>query len=174
MKRLWIVLLLSSLLLVGVVTPNLAGQASAATPQSHAAAVHTQAHPAAFDKTKFVLHLAVAAFLIHYIYKKYTQHKLGRFHIFTDIKAAAAGLIAYHELSAAYKDAKNSNSKTLHVVIAPIGALVTAVNAAISKLKHGDTSGLSSLNSQEGAFATLASKSGFPFKDIAPSGFGGF
>jgi hypothetical protein len=174
-KRLSIVLVLIAALLVGVVSPNLAGQVSAAPAGSHAAAVHTQSHPAAFDKTKFVLHLAVAAFLIHYIYNKYKQHKLGRLHIFTDIKAAAAALIAYHELRVAYDLANKSNSKTLHVLVAPINALLTAINSTISKLKHGDTSSVSSLNGSEGGFATLAAKNGFGFKDTAPSsGFSGF
>ena len=124
MKRLLIVLILISALLIGAFSPNLAARVSAATAGSHAAAVHTQSHAAAFDKTKFVLHLAVAAFLIHYIYKKYTQHKLGRTHIFTDIKAAAAGLVAYHELKVAYDTAKKSNSATLHALIAPISGPV--------------------------------------------------
>jgi hypothetical protein len=173
-KRLLIVLILISALLIGAFSPNLAARVSAATAGSHAAAVHTQSHAAAFDKTKFVLHLAVAAFLIHYIYKKYTQHKLGRTHIFTDIKAAAAGLVAYHELKVAYDTAKKSNSATLHALIAPISGLMTSINAAVSKLKHGDTSSLSSLNAQEGGFASLAAKNGFPFKDTAPTGGPGF
>lgn len=174
MKRLWVVLIVISVLLVGLLSPRVAGQASAATVQNHTAAVHTNSHAAAFNRTKFVLHLGVAAFLIHYIYKKYKQGKLGRTHIFTDIKAAAAGLIAYHELKAAYNDAKTSNSATLHALVAPIDLLLTGVNTAIGKLKHGDTSSLNSLNSQEGTFATLATKNGFGFKDTAPAGFGGF
>ena len=54
------------------------------------------------DKTRFVAHMAVAAFLVHYIYKKYKQGKLGRSHIFTDLKAAAAAFLAYHEIKKAY------------------------------------------------------------------------
>jgi hypothetical protein len=148
---------------------------SAAVPaQAHVAAVHTQSHPAAFDKTKFVLHLGVAAFLIHYIYKKYKQGKLGGFHIFTDIKAAAAALIAYHELKVAYSDAVNSNSKTLHVLVSPISSLISAVNTLVSKVKHGDTSSLNALNTAESTFATVASKAGYSFKDTAPSGWTSF
>lgn len=175
MKTLWIAVLLISALLVAVVSPGTTSSVSAATTHSQAAAVHTQSHAAAFSKTKFVLHLAVAAFLIHYIYKKYKEHKLGRFHIFTDLKAAAAALIAYHELKAAYTDAKTSNSATLHALISPINLLLTGVNTAVSKLKTGDTSSLTSLNNQEGTFATVAKKYGFGFQDKAPSsGFSGF
>jgi hypothetical protein len=174
MKYMGMVLLLLSALLISAVAPGTAGQVRAATEYSQVAAAHTHSHAAAFDKTKFVLHLAVAAFLIHYIYKKYKAGKLGRTHLITDVKAAAAALIAYHELKAAYNDAKSSNSATLHALIAPINLLLSGVNTASSKLKHGDTSSLSSLNSQEGTFATLAAKNGYGFKDTAPSGFGGF
>lgn len=175
MKRLWIVVFLIGALLVAVVSPGAANPVSAATTHSQVSAIHTPSHSAAFNRTKFVLHLAVAAFLIHYIYKKYKEHKLGRFHIFTDLKAAAAALIAYHELKAAYTDAKTSNSATLHALISPINLLLTAVNTAVSKLKTGDTSSLTSLNSQESTFASVASKYGFGFKDKAPSsGFSGF
>ena len=112
MKRRLLVLTILAALVFGVTSPTLASSVSAAPAGSHAAAVHTHSHPAVFNRTKFVLHLAVAAFLIHYIYKKYKEHKLGRFHIFTDIKAAAAGLIAYHELKVAYGIAKSSNRST--------------------------------------------------------------
>ena len=174
MKHTWIALVLIGALLVGVTSPSVAEQVSAAPQSSHVAALHTHAPAPAFNRTKFVLHLAVAAFLIHYIYKKYKEHKLGRFHLFTDLKAAAAGLIAYHEMKEAYTDAKTSNSATLHALIAPITLLLTGINTAISKLKHGDTSTLSSLNNEEGTFASVAAKNGFGFKDKAPSGFGGF
>jgi hypothetical protein len=168
MKRQLLILTILAALVFGVTAPAFAGQAGAAPAGSRVAAVHTQSHPAAFDKTKFVLHLGVAAFLIHYIYKKYKEGKLGRFHIFTDIKAAAAGLIAYHELKVAYTDAKNSNSKTLHVLIAPINGLLGAINTAIGKLKHGDTSGVTSLNTDVGSLSTTAAANGFAFKDTTP------
>src|SRR5690242_21080147 len=125
MKRRIIVLALMGSLLIGVLSPAAAGRVSAAPERSQVAAVHTQAHAAAFDKTRFVAHLAVSAFLIHYIYKKYKEGKLGRFHIFTDLKAAAAALIAYHELKVAYGIAKGSNSKTLQALVAPINALTS-------------------------------------------------
>jgi hypothetical protein len=168
MRRRLLILTILAALVFGVTAPTLAGKANAAPAGSHAAAVHSQSHPAAFDKTKFVAHLGVAAFLIHYIYKKYKQGKLGRTHIFTDVKAAAAGLFAYHELRVAYNTAKNSNSKTLHVLIAPINGLINAVNSAVSKLKHGDTSGINSLNTDTATLSTTASANGFAFKDTTP------
>jgi hypothetical protein len=136
--------------------------------------VHTQAHAAAFDKTRFVAHLAVSAFLIHYIYKKYKEGKLGRLHIFTDIKAAAAALIAYHELKVAYGIAKGSNSKTLQALVAPINALTSTAGTLASKLKRGDTSQISAANSQESTLSSVAGQNGFSYKDQQPSGFSGF
>jgi hypothetical protein len=169
-----VVLLLIGSLLVGVFSPAVAGQVSAAPDRSHAAAVHQNSPAAAFDKTRFVAHLAVAAWLVHYIYKKYKQGKLGRTHIFTDIKAAAAALIAYHEIKKAYDIAKSSNSKTLQALVKPIGALTGTLNTMQSKLKHGDTSQISTANSQESTLSSTASSNGFAYKDQQPSGFGGF
>ncbi len=174
MKTRVIVLLLLSALLLGALSPMAARQASAATLHNQVAAAPTQLHAAAFDKTRFVLHLAVAAYLIHYVYKKYKTGKLGRFHIITDIKAAAAALIAYHELNTAYGIAKGSTSKTLQAIVAPIGALTSTASAMASKLKHGDTSAVSTANSQESTLQSLAGKNGFSYKDVAPSGFAGF
>ncbi len=171
MRRVLTIVLLLVAFSVAVVLP--AGtQPAAAAPRVSAPA--QVAHTAAFDKTRFLIHLGVAAFLVHYIYKKYKEGKLSHFHFFTDVKAAAAALIAYHELKVDYNIAKSSHSKTLHFLIAPIGALDSAVNSAKSKLSHGDTSGLNSLESQQGSLQSLASKHGFSFKDVAPSGFSGF
>jgi hypothetical protein len=162
-------------LLASVVAPPLAGQTSAAIPaQSHPAAMRNDSHTSAFDKTRFLAHLGVGAFLIHYVYKKYKQGKLGRSHLFTDIKAAAAALLAYHELKKAYDIAKSSNSKTLHFIIAPLSALVGSVNTLASKLKHGDTSAVSSVASQQDALQSLSGHNGFSYSDQQPSGFKGF
>lgn len=174
MKLRLVILLMISALLVGVLSPGVAIEASAATQNTHVAAVHTHSHAAAFDKTRFLAHLAVSAFLVHYVYKQYKNGKLGRAHIITDIKAAAAALIAYHEMKTAYGLAKSSNSKTLQVLISPINALTGTLGAMSSKLKHGDTSQISTANSQEGLLQTTAGKSGYSYKDQQPSGFSGF
>jgi len=174
MKLRFVVLVLIGALLAGVLSPVATAPVSAATPQSHSAAVHTHSHPAAFDKTRFLLHLGVAAFLVHYIYNKYKQGKLGRTHIFTDIKAAAAALIAYHEMKTAYGIAKTSNSKTLQVLISPMTALTGTLSALSSKLKHGDTSQITAANSQESLLQSTAGKNGYTYKDQQPSGSLGF
>jgi hypothetical protein len=168
------VVLLITVLLVGALSPADARGVDAATQRSHVAAVHTQSHAAAFDKTRFLAHLAVAAFLVHYVYKKYKAGKLGRTHLITDVKAAAAALLAYHEMKTAYGIAKSSNSKTLRAVIAPISALTGTLSAMSSKLKHGDTSQISTANSQESSLQSTAGKNGYSYKDQQPSGFAGF
>lgn len=166
MKRNLVALTLLVAILGALVVP-------AATPTTHAATTH-RTHAAAFDKTRFVLHLGVAAFMVHYVYKKYKDGKLSHFHMFTIIKAAAATLIAVHEMKKAYDIAKTSNSKTLQLLIKPMTALTSTINTAYTKLKHGDTSGLNAANSQENSFASLASKDGYGFKDTTPSGFSNF
>ena len=174
MKLKLVVLMLVGALLAGVVSPAVAGQASAATQRAHVATVHTRAHTAAFDKTRFLAHLAVAAFLVHYIYKKYKQGKLGRTHIFTDIKAAVAALFAYHEMKKSYQIAQTSNSKTLQALVSPMNKLTATLSAMSSKLKHGDTSQISTANSQENLLQSTAGKNGYAYKDQAPAGGAGF
>jgi hypothetical protein len=178
MKRWLIIPLMLVVLLVGIAIPAGPGSVSAATVAQAPTAAHvgapSAAYPQAFDKTRFVLHLAVAAFLIHYIYKKYKEHKLSGFHFLTDLKAAAAALIAYHEIKKAYSIAKTSSSKTLQLLVSPIGKVQSGLSTAASKLGHGDTSMLSDLNSNVGSLSSVAAKNGFKFKDTAPSGFSGF
>jgi hypothetical protein len=170
MKLRLIMLFLIGTLLVGVTTPAAAGRVQAASAPSVVTS-HTHAHPAAFDKTRFVAHLAFAAWLVHYIYKKYKEGKLGRTHLFTTAKAVLAALLALHEMQKAYSIAKTSNSKTLQVLIKPMTALISAVNNEYSKLKHGDTSGVSSANTAENTLQTTASHTEFAYKDQQQKGY---
>lgn len=171
MKLKLIVLLLIGALLVGITAPAATGSAQAASVTNHAAAIHTNSHVSAFDKTRFVAHLAFAAFLVHYIYKKYKQGKLGRTHLFTDFKAALAALLALHEMQKAYSIASTSNSKTLQILIAPIRTLTSAINTEYSKLKHRDTSGVTAANTDENNLQSTASHTQYSYKDQAPSGY---
>jgi hypothetical protein len=177
-KRLLIVPLMLFVLAAGIVMPSAAGSVSAATVSQAPTAAHVAASAGAqaraFDKTRFVAHLAVAAFLVHYIYKKYKEGKLSHFHFFTDLKAAAAAVIAYHEIKKAYDIAKTSNSKTLQFLVSPISKVQAGLSTAAAKLGHGDTSMLNGLNSQTGTLASVAAKYGFGFKDQAPKGGPGF
>lgn len=163
-----VVLVLLAALLTGVVAPVQGSTVRAASVPSHVAATHTNANAQAFDKTRFVLHLGIAAFLVHYIYKKYKEGKLGRFHIFTDIKAAAAALIAYHEMKVAYNIAKTSNSKTLQLLIKPMTTLTAAIQTTRNKLVKGDTSTVGSMNNYENSLQGTAKSTPYSFKDQTP------
>jgi hypothetical protein len=171
MKLKLVVLLLIGALLCSVLTPVAGGTAQAASARSHAASVHSNANPAAFDKTRFVAHLAFAAFLTHYIYKKYKEGKLSRRHLFTVAKAAIAALLAYHEIKKAYDIAKSSNSKTLQALISPITKLTAALDATASKLRHGDTSTIASADSDANSLQGTASHTQYSFQPNAPGGY---
>lgn len=165
MKKRILILALVVSLLMSVVLPKFATNVAAA-PQVHSQ--QTASHTQTFDKTRFLLHLGAAYFALHHwVYKPFTQHKLGRFHIFNDVKAALALLFAYHEIKVAYGIAKGSKSKTLQLIIAPMNALGSAFSALASKVRHGDTSGVSAVASQAGSFHGLAGKKGFNIVDHA-------
>ncbi|GAC1639172.1 MAG: hypothetical protein NVS4B2_28560 [Chloroflexota bacterium] len=174
MQRRFIVLTLISTLLAGAVSPVAASQVHAATDHSHVAVVHTHARAAAFNKTRFLAHLAVAAFLVHYIYKKYKAGKLGRTHKATDVKAAAAALLAYHEMQKASGIANASHSKPLLTLLAPMVALLGTLPIMASKLKSGDTGQVSSVNNYENSLQSTAGQNGYSYTDRKPSGFSGF
>lgn len=165
MKRRILALTLLVALVTGVAAPQLAGQASAATTV-HSTAVHS--HAAAFDKTKFVFHLGAAYFAFHhFVYNPYKAGTLNRHHIFNLIKGAAALAFAYHEVHTAYTLAQGSNSKTLHVLIAPMNALANSFAALKAKVRGGSysSSDITGLNSQANSFQSMAGKNGFAFHD---------
>ena len=159
---------------LGVLAPNVAQQVNAATPRASVAAAHVDSHAAAFDKTRFVAHLAFAfGAFHHWIYKPYKAGTLTRHHLFTLIKAAAAAAFVYHELHVSYNLAKSSNSKTLQALIAPLNGLQNGFNALKSKVTQGNTSSLSSLQSQTSSFESLAGKNGFTINEQTPSSLSG-
>src|SRR5947209_10332636 len=144
-KLLTLTLLLG--LLIGLVTVPFAGQASAAGVHSPT----SNSHVAAFDKTRFVAHLAFAyGAFHHWVYKPYKDGKLTRHHIFTLIKAGAAMLFTYHELKVAYNLANSSNSKILKALVAPLNALAGKFDQLKSKVTSGSysASDLNNLDSQ--------------------------
>ena len=137
MKKRLLVLTLVGTLLIGGLSPALAGTVNAApTVQSH-----TQAHPAFFDKTRFAVHLGLAYFAFHhFVYNPYKagSFKAGASHRTTSIlKAGAALLVTYHELKVAYGIAKDSNSGVLHALIKPMTGLINTANRVANKLKGG-------------------------------------
>ncbi|MGI8827343.1 MAG: hypothetical protein ACR2JC_17215 [Chloroflexota bacterium] len=160
MKRKLLVFSLAIALLGGILAPSVATTANAAS-RSHA-------HAAAFDKTKFLLHLGAAYYAFHhFVYSPYKAGKLSRHHLFTVGKAVLALVFAGHEVHTAYTLAKNSNSKTLHVLIAPMTALSSTFAAIGAKFKHGQVSSsdVTALNGQTSSFSGLAKSHGFPIVD---------
>jgi hypothetical protein len=165
MKRRLIIFGLAITLLFSVILPSAGGTVQAA-PSVQAQRV--QSHPAAFDKTRFVAHLAVAYFAFHHFaWKPYKEGKLHGFHLLTYAKAALALLFAYHEVKKAYDIAKTSNSKTLQLLLVPMNKLADGFNALSSKVKSHNFSAndMNGVNGLANSFQSQAGKSGFGFKD---------
>lgn len=164
LKRNLLLLALLAALIASVLTPSFTGQAGAAN--------RTPTHAAAFDKTRFLLHLGAAYFVFHHwVYNPYKQGKFthgGRIRRFAAIvKAGLALLFAYHEVKVAYQIAQSSNSKLLHAIIAPMNALGNAFQSIGNKFKKGQfsDSDVTNLSTQANGFQSLASKNGFGFHD---------
>ncbi len=149
----------------------LAGTLSPLAPSVSAAPAHS--HPAFLDKTRFVLHAGIAFYAFHHWV--YAPFRAGAFKSGAKdrtknlIKAGVALLVAYHEGSVAYGIAKKSSSKTLHLVIAPLQALVNAFKSIGTKFKNGtySDSAVTGLNTSVDGVGSLAGKAGWGIKDIA-------
>jgi hypothetical protein len=110
-------LLFGIALLLSVVV---AGSGTALATEVHAApaAVHLSAPAASraqlFDKTRVVLHLALAYGVFHhYVWKTWKSGDLSVRHPIKLIKAGAALLFSVHELKVAYGITSKSSSKSL-------------------------------------------------------------
>ena len=161
MKRTVLAVTLMFALCAGVLAPSHAVPVSAHT---------THAHPAAFDKTRFLAHLAAGYFAFHhFVWKPYKDGKLHGFHLLTYAKAALALLFSYHEVKKSYDIAKTSNSKTLQLLLVPMNKLADGFNALSSKVKsrHFSDSDMNNVNSMANGFQGQATKSGFGFKDAS-------
>jgi hypothetical protein len=172
MRKQLLVLGLLGALLMGALSPALAGTVSAAP----AVQSHSQAHAALFDKTRFVFHLGLAYFAFHhFVYNPYKagSFKAGASHRTTSIlKAGAALLVTYHELKVAYGIAKGSNSGVLHTLIKPMTGLINTANRVATKLKGGqynDAEVKSTIDSAN-AFSRQATHNGISIKDIPVPG----
>jgi hypothetical protein len=172
MRRKFVMLGLLAALLLAVVSPSLAGRTSAATPAAPAA-TSSQTHAAFLDKTRFVLHAGAGFYAFHHFV--WARYKNGGFsasdpHRKSNIvKAALALLFAYHEFKVAYGIANKSNSKTLHVLVAPLSRLGGAVGTVYTKLKGGQysDSDIQSLNDNVSSFGKVSGSNGVDIKDRA-------
>lgn len=142
--------------------------AATTTPPASAAATDPAGCPTSnttsFAKTKFVLHTGLAFGAFHrYLYKPFkagtftsggTGHK-----ILVIAKAGTAALFIKREIRLSIEDVK-ANPLLCKAIAAPLSSLSDTVSGAIGKLKHGDTSGLTTADSAITAIETRARTGG--------------
>ena len=116
-----------------------------------------------FAKTKFVLHTGLAFGAFHrYLYKPlqagtFKSGAHGRITAF--IKAGLAALYIKREVRLAYADV-TANPTLCKVIAAPLRSVGDDVSAAVSKLKGGDSSGITAIQSTVGAVESNSSANG--------------
>lgn len=115
----------------------------------------------AFAKTKFVLHTGLAFGAFHrYLYKPYragTFTSGGKLHrVIVIAKAGTAALFIKREVRLASEDVK-ANPTLCKTLAAPLAKIGDGISGVVSKLKGGDTSGITdaqnSITSLEGQAA---------------------
>lgn len=141
-------------------SPDSAG----ATPASTGAASDCPtSNTTSFAKTKFVLHLGLAAGTFHrYLYKPFkagtfTKGAHGR--TLALIKGGAVALFDVRELKKAAEDVR-ANPTLCKLVIAPMNALSDKLAGLKSKLFSGDTSALEDINNSVSGLESLAGGQG--------------
>ncbi len=121
-----------------------------------------------FAKSKFVLHTGLAFGTFHrYIYKplkagQFSSGASGRAATFA--KAAATALFAKREIRLASQDVK-ANPTLCRVLAAPLNKLAVTFDGLGTRLKHGDTSGVSDANSQIAGISAVSAKGGAPITE---------
>src|SRR5581483_5289421 len=141
-----------------------AGGASATSIASASAApAACPSEASGFAKTKFLAHAALGFGAFHrYIYKPYRAGTFrsgahGRLAAF--IKAGLAALFVKREIRLAFAAAQNSPA-LCKLVVSPMRTVSETVQAAVSKLKHGDASGVGSVESAISQVKSQASSQG--------------
>ena len=123
----------------------------------------------AFAKTKFVLHTGLAFGAFHrYLYKPYqagsftsgtTTHK-----VLQATKAGVSALYIKREVRLAIIDVQ-ANPALCSTLITPLRSVSDTLDGAVSKLKNGDTSGITSTESLITAVEGGAAKNGAPITE---------
>ena len=150
--------LIVALVLVLAIAGSTSGVATRVSP-AHATSVAapTAAHAALFDKTRVVLHLAVAYGVFHHwVYTPFRAGQLSIHHPLKLVKAGLALLFAVHEVKQAIAITSHSSSptlKALNTVLVGIGAKFQSVGALFksdpASLTDGQvSSSIGNLNSQ--------------------------
>lgn len=116
-----------------------------------------------FAKTKFLAHSALGFGAFHrYIYKPFragTLRKGAHGRVLAFIKAGAAALFVKREIRLAFAAAQNSPA-LCKVIVSPMRKVSETVQAAVSKLKRGDTSSVGSIESAISQVESQASSQG--------------
>jgi hypothetical protein len=140
-----------------------AGSGATATAGASVAPASCPSEATGFAKTKFVTHAALGFGAFHrYIYKPYragtfrsgAHGRLGAF-----IKAALAALFIKREVRLAGVAAQKSPA-LCKLIVAPLRTVSETVEAAVSKLKSGDTSGVGAVESAISQVKSQASSQG--------------
>lgn len=181
--RILVVLLLPLLVIAGCGPKS----TSASAPATGAAATSVPADPAessadaqpidsscptsntvSFAKTKFVLHSGLAFGAFHrYLYKPYqagTFQKGAKGRITGFIKGGLAALFIKREIRLASNDVK-ANPTLCKAIAAPLSKIGNTVQSAFDRLKGGDASGLTDVNSAISSVEGSSSKDGVPIKE---------
>jgi hypothetical protein len=116
-----------------------------------------------FAKTKFVLHSGLAFGAFHrYLWKPYkggTFQKGAKGRIGAFIKGGLAALFIKREIRLASQDVK-ANPTLCKAIAAPLASIGDSVQGAFDKLKGGDASGLTNVNSSISSVEGNSSKDG--------------
>ena len=141
---------------------------SAATPGTGGTATCPATNTTNFAKSKFVLHVGLAAGTFHrYLYKPLqagTFHKGASGRVAAIIKGGATALYDEHEIRLAIGDVK-ADPALCKVLIAPLSAVADKFGAMKSKLAGGDTTSLDSANSDLASISSTSGKDGAPITE---------
>ncbi len=121
-----------------------------------------------FAKSKFVLHVGLAAGTFHrYLYKPFkagTFHKGASGRISGLVKGGATALFDEHEIRQAITDVK-ANPTLCKVLIAPLSEVADKFTAMKSKVTAGDTTSLDTVNSSLSSISSTSAKDGAPITE---------
>ena len=123
-----------------------------------------------FAKTKFVLHAGLAFGSFHrYLYKPlqagtFKSGAHGRISAF--LKAGLAALYIKREVRLAYADV-TANPTLCKVIAAPLRSIGDNVQSAVTKLKGGDTSGITDLQSTVSSVESNSASNGTTVQEDA-------
>ena len=129
----------------------------------------------AFAKTKFVLHVGLAAGTFHHWI--YAPFKAGTFasgahgRILALVKAGGTALFDVHELVKAADDVKAS-PLLCKIIIGPIDALENEFNTLKGKITGGDASSVASINSTVSSLESTAASQGAPITESTNESLG--